>query len=175
MGSNVTYTLTVTNNGPSAANGVVVSNVVPAGVNLISFNSSQGSRSNAGGVVVYGLGTVPAGTNATMTVVVQALATGNLTNVASMVRAEPDAYTPNNRVVSVTAVQGALALSAASPGVIELRFNDLVAGNCVIETSTDLKVWKPLSTNNVVGGRVLIVDPEMPQAPQRFYRARLQQ
>ena len=110
-----------------------------------------------------------------MTVVVQTLATGNLTNVASMGRAEPDAYTPNNRVVSVTAAQGATLLSAASPGGIELQFNGLPSDKCIIETSTDLKVWRPLSTNDVVGGRVRIVDPEASQTPQRFYRARWQQ
>jgi hypothetical protein len=53
-----------------------------------------------------------------------------------------------------------------------LQFRGLTAGQCVIETSTDLQVWTPLCTNNVVGGRVLITDPEGTQAPQRFYRAR---
>ncbi|MBC8094311.1 MAG: DUF11 domain-containing protein [Akkermansiaceae bacterium] len=105
VGNTVTYTLNITNTGPSSATGVLVTNVTPAGANLISFNASQGSLSESGGVVVGNLGTIPGGTNATITVVMQTLAVGTLTNVANIVRAEPDGYLRNNLVVSRTSVQ----------------------------------------------------------------------
>ncbi len=175
-GTNVTYLLTVSNSGPSTATGVVVSNVVPAGTTVISFTSSQGTVANVGGTIICNAGTILAGNSATVTVVVQTSTTGTLTNVATVARAEPDAYTPNNRVVNLTAVQpsGSFKISSAYPGVIQLQFIDIQSGKCVIETSTDLKNWKPLCTNNVVGGKVLIVDPDAPRASACFYRAHWQ-
>jgi hypothetical protein len=41
----------------------------------------------------------------------------------------------------------------------------------VIEGSTNLQQWSPISTNAVTNGSLLIEDPEARSAPQRFYRA----
>jgi len=43
VGSNLTYTITVTNHGPNLATGVVVTNRLPASVQFISASSSKGS------------------------------------------------------------------------------------------------------------------------------------
>ena len=42
LGSDVTFTVTVTNAGPSAASGVAVTDVLPAGLALVSFDASAG-------------------------------------------------------------------------------------------------------------------------------------
>ena len=118
-GANVTYTLTLTNTGPSLATGVVVSNVPPVGANLISFSSAQATASNVGGVLVFDFGSLPAGTNATATVVVHAQAGGILTNVATVTRSESDVYTPNNRAVVLTTVLSVPAISIADASVAE--------------------------------------------------------
>ena len=47
-GTNLTFTMTVTNNGPSAANNVVVSDLLPATLSVISVSGSGGASCNAG-------------------------------------------------------------------------------------------------------------------------------
>ena len=42
----------------------------------------------------------------------------------------------------------------------------------VIEASTDLALWQPLSTNAPVNGSVRVLDPSAMASPRRFYRAR---
>ena len=122
LGGTVTYTLTITNTGPSVATGVVVSNVPPAGANLISFSSPQATAANVGGVLVFNFGAVPTGTNMTATVVVQSQAAGVISNLATVTRTGPDSYTPNNRAVTLTTVL-APVLSILNPFVAVIEGN----------------------------------------------------
>ena len=45
VNNNLTYTITVNNNGPQAAAGVQVTDPLPAGVNLVSATPDQGTCS----------------------------------------------------------------------------------------------------------------------------------
>jgi len=69
IGENLTYTITVTNNGPGAATGVTINDSLPAGVTHVSTTPSQGSCSDPDGVVCE-LGTLGFPGSATVTVVV---------------------------------------------------------------------------------------------------------
>ena len=109
-GSLVTYTITVTNNGPSNAVGATVADTLPAGLTSVSWTSSaagaasvtsggSGSGNNLGATV-----SVPAGAgNAvmfTVTGTAQALATGNLINTAMV---SPLSGTVDNHLANNTA------------------------------------------------------------------------
>ena len=65
--SNLTYTISVTNFGPSSASGVVVTDSLPA---TVTFVSATGGGLNNSGVVNWSLGTLTNGqtTNVTLTV-----------------------------------------------------------------------------------------------------------
>jgi uncharacterized repeat protein (TIGR01451 family) len=103
-GQNVTYTVTVVNAGPASATGVVLTNTLPAGVDLMSVSPSQGSCSNGSGIVRCALGTLPVGASATVTIVVTPPVPGNYTNRVTAARNEPDPVPANNSAVAVTTV-----------------------------------------------------------------------
>jgi hypothetical protein len=41
----------------------------------------------------------------------------------------------------------------------------------VVQTSTDLTTWAPVSTNTLPGGALIITNPIPPGAVQQFWRA----
>jgi uncharacterized repeat protein (TIGR01451 family) len=101
VGSNLTYTLTITNRGPDTASSVTVTDVLPASV---TFMSPSDDCTNVAGVVVCDLGTLTSGQTTNITIVVTATVEGLLTNLASAVAAEADPNSTNNTDTAVTAV-----------------------------------------------------------------------
>jgi uncharacterized repeat protein (TIGR01451 family) len=80
VGDTVTFTVQATNNGPNAATGVAVSDILPAGLSFVSASPTQGVYTDSSGEwVVSSLG---AGQSAQLTI--QALVTqpGDITNLA---------------------------------------------------------------------------------------------
>ena len=94
-GTNVNYTITVHNNGPSTAANVSVSDPLPAGVT--SFTWSGNGQSNVSGPLSDTIASLAPGANVVYTVVasIDASATGSLTNTAT-VSAASDTNTANN-------------------------------------------------------------------------------
>ncbi|MEK6281680.1 MAG: Ig-like domain-containing protein [Acidobacteriota bacterium] len=70
VGNDLTYTITVTNNGPQNATGVVFSNALSPQTEFLSVNSSQGNCSEVEGTVVCKLETIAAGSGAIVTILV---------------------------------------------------------------------------------------------------------
>src|SRR5204863_1898209 len=81
LGSNVTYTVTVTNAGPEVALAVVVTNTLPAGMSFVSVGGA-GVCSNDSGVVVCDLGILNASNSAVITIVATATGVGSQTFTA---------------------------------------------------------------------------------------------
>src|SRR5208282_1850424 len=78
--SNLVYTISVTNFGPSTAGSVVVTDSLPASV---TFVSASGGGLNNSGVVNWTLSTLTSGQVSNVTVTVTAPASGSLTNIAT--------------------------------------------------------------------------------------------
>ncbi|HET6975524.1 MAG TPA: Ig-like domain-containing protein [Pyrinomonadaceae bacterium] len=70
-GNTLTYTSTIRNNGPQAASNVVFMNDVSSFVDLVSFQSSQGTTKVSGGKIYGSLGSLANGATATVTLVVK--------------------------------------------------------------------------------------------------------
>jgi len=104
VGGNLTYTVTVTNSGLAGASGVVLTNRLPAGVNLVSVTASQGSCTNQGGIIRCALGQLPNGASAAITIVATALTPGTITNVATVAGNEIDFNLANNVSTEITSV-----------------------------------------------------------------------
>ncbi len=102
LGNNLTYNITLTNLGPSTATGVVITNVLPSGVNYVSGTSSQGVVSRSGSLVTATLGSMGVNGTATLTIVVTPTAAGSLTNTVTAASAVNDANTLNNVAVTTS-------------------------------------------------------------------------
>ncbi len=109
-GDSITWTITVTNNGPNTASGIEVSDILPAGVSYSSYSASQGSYDNKK-TMVWSVGTLAAAASATLQLVstVDGGTSGQtIVNVAFITasdQSDPDAF--NNTASATIAVDGA--------------------------------------------------------------------
>jgi uncharacterized repeat protein (TIGR01451 family) len=104
-GGNVTYTLTVTNNGPVTDTAVQVADSLPAGVTFVSVTPSQGTCTG-GNLVQCTIGSMTSGQAVTITIVVNAPTVGTIVNTATVVGALPETTLTNNTsstTITVTA------------------------------------------------------------------------
>ncbi len=132
LGDNVVYTITVTNNGPSDAAGVVVIDALPGFTNFVSAFPSQGSCSEAAGIVTCPLGAMAVGGVASITVVVATTVAAVITNQATVTATTPDPVPGNNDATENTTVTSLSDLSIAkSDGVLAV-----VAGTSTTYTMT---------------------------------------
>jgi uncharacterized repeat protein (TIGR01451 family) len=178
VGNPLAYTMTVTNSGPNAATGVVLTNVLPAGVAFISSSASLGACAVNGSVVNCNLGTIGVGSFATVTINVTApAAAGLVTNRVNVASAESDADSADNSVAIATTVNGVTVNFMPTAGLPGGMFGILVSGTVgksyVIEVSDDLIVWTQIQTVTAVNGDISIMD-NVAGMDRRFYRTREQ-
>lgn len=120
-GTDVAYTLSVVNDGPSTAEGVVVSDYAPAGVQILSVTGSDGAGCNAGVPGNAALpstcsfGTLAPGASRTMTVTVRVLpdTRGPIHNDARADSRTFDDDLADNLATVATTVTGEADLSVA--------------------------------------------------------------
>lgn len=102
-GAALSYSLVVTNHGPSAATAVTLTDKLPSGVAFSSASASQGSCSG-GGTVTCALGTMKVNGSATVTIVVTATTTGYATNAATVKAKETDPKPDDNTASATTRI-----------------------------------------------------------------------
>ena len=105
-GSSLTYTIIVTNAGPSDANGVTVVDTLPATTTFKSVSASQGSCSRTGSTVRCTLGDQAAGSVATVTIVVKATQKGMISDTATVSSVGPPDNQPTNNAATTATVVG---------------------------------------------------------------------
>ncbi|HXI51192.1 MAG TPA: Ig-like domain-containing protein, partial [Candidatus Saccharimonadales bacterium] len=104
LGSNVTYTVTVTNRGPAGTAGVRLTNTLPAGAAYLSAVPTQGSCVQNAGVVVCDLGTLPALAAARVVIQGRPAQAGSITNTATAIGAVGDPVLTNNTAAVIARV-----------------------------------------------------------------------
>ncbi|MBO9583913.1 MAG: DUF11 domain-containing protein [Flavobacterium sp.] len=97
VGSNVIFTITATNNGPSDATGVNVAETLPAGYTFVNASQSAGLYN---GVNSWNIGDLSSGATVTLTIIATVNATGPYANTASISGDQPDPSTANNTSIS---------------------------------------------------------------------------
>ncbi len=93
VGSTVTYTLNASNAGPGPADGVVVTDTLPANVTYVS-NTCAGTF--AAPTFTWNIGSMASGTSATCDIVVTVSDFGPITNAANIVTTSTDPNPANN-------------------------------------------------------------------------------
>src|SRR5205807_1919583 len=134
-GQTMTYTLTVSNNGPSDAQGVVATDVLPAFTTFQSDTTSQGAASNNSGTLTFTFGTIPAGGSATGSIVVLVAAgtpDGTAIKNTATASSSTNDLNPNNDTDTATttvSTQADVALTKKAPATV-------VAGQTMTYTLT---------------------------------------
>ena len=104
-GANATYTITITNNGPNPAQGLVLSDSLPAGSTFVSMTQASGTDAftfaqSGGSVTEKATANIASGASDTFTLIVAAPASlgngANFSDTASVQATNPDPNTANN-------------------------------------------------------------------------------
>ncbi|MEO6036292.1 MAG: DUF11 domain-containing protein, partial [Verrucomicrobiota bacterium] len=174
---NLTYSIVVSNGGPSTATGVVVNDTLPAGLTATARFSSQGSSVLAGGSVIFSLGTIESGSSATATLVVTPTTGGNAINSVVLTANETDLFLNDNTAQTTTLVLIAAPATLSSAAVLpngdfQLTLSGQAGLSYRIEVSSNLISWTPLSTITAeANGTFRFTDAAARSFDTRFYRA----
>lgn len=178
VGQPITFTLTVTNYGPSISTNVTVVDPLPLTTTIISTNATLGSVNRAGTTITWNVGTLAVGQGGALVLVVQPAGAGSFANTANANAGTPD---PNpdedSATVNVTVNPFAARLTplfVTSNKTFHIIVPDGVANGItmVIQANSNL-----ISTNwvNIYTSTPPIdfTDPAASNYVSRFYRALL--
>ncbi|WP_168733510.1 DUF11 domain-containing protein [Deinococcus sp. Arct2-2] len=115
-GTNIVYTLTASNLGPSNAAGVTISDPLPSNVSYVS-SSNSGVYDAAARTVTWTVGAVNVGTPVSRTVTVTPPLNGSVVNTASVTTSTPETKTGNNSATSTLTVTPVANLEIRKEGV----------------------------------------------------------
>ncbi|MGV3503383.1 MAG: gliding motility-associated C-terminal domain-containing protein [Adhaeribacter sp.] len=113
-GDNLSYTLTVTNQGPAAATNVVVTDLLPGPLTFVQAAANPGAYNAATGL--YTIGTLPAGASATLSLTATLNTSGPVVHTASVTGSPVDRDNTNNSHV--------LEICVPPPSPLRLEINN---------------------------------------------------
>lgn len=120
LNDTITFTVTVVNNGPNTAIGVVVTDPIPAGLGGSVESTSVGSYNPFTGIWTFD--SLAAGAMATLTMTGQVTTTNGVTNTATAHATQFDPNLSNNSATAVAGVQTAdLVLQKIAPATAQWK------------------------------------------------------
>jgi len=124
VGNNLTYTVTVTNLGPTnPATGVTLTDTLPTGVAFVSATPTQGTCNVVGVTVTCNLNNVSTATPATISIIVTPAQAGQITNTTTVAGNETDPISGNNTAQAVTTVNSSPPLPTAGTDLVVTKID----------------------------------------------------
>jgi len=154
LDDDIVYTITVTNNGPAQATGVVITDLLPSG---ITFVSAPGCNAPLGGVLTCSIGTLAPGASAIITLKLNvpnnpALIGTIISNTASASAIQNDPLNSNDSDTEIVVVRGVdLSVTKtddADPVLVgdQITYTIIVTNNGP-STATDVILTDNLTSN----------------------------
>lgn len=174
-GSNVTFSLTITNRGANAAQAVSVSNALPPTASLVSSSTTRGTITGNNALVTASVGDLPANAGAQITIVATMASPGTFTNTATARSLAFDPVPENNVAASVIGVLPTprLAIRAVGPIAVEISWPSALT-NLALQASESIGTAGGWTNSNLLptrqGGNFVITNSVDGFA--RFYRLR---
>ena len=173
VGEILTYSLMVTNAGPSAAFSTVLTDTLPASA---GFLSASPGCAYSNGAVTCNFGLFPAGAASNLIISVTAPVPGLLTNTATLATATPDLVSANDSATTITPVLQVPMLSGIEigSGAVQVSLPSVSGLTYLLEYKTNLSdaAWLPiLPSVSGTGGNLVLRDTNF-VAGSRFYRVR---
>ena len=146
-GSNLVFTVTVTNRGPATATNIVVTNLLASGFTFVSASAS-GTVSN--NFVIWTIPSLALNGKTNLTVTAFAAEGGAFTNIASGASATLDLNLTNNNGSLTNAQSRTLISALADVAVLKTGGTNVLAGGAVTYTITATNAGPSTATNVVV-------------------------
>jgi uncharacterized repeat protein (TIGR01451 family) len=177
VSSNFTFTITATNRGPSSAANVIITNILPSALSVVSVQPPAGATvSQTGSEITCNLGTMNINSTATLTILAQANVDGVYTNTASVGSSSLDVNLANDSAsvtINITPEPvSPVALNIVrSSGKVIISWPTNAAG-LVLESRTNLSpssVWTTVAESPVIVGNQYMVTNNV-DGKANFYR-----
>jgi uncharacterized repeat protein (TIGR01451 family) len=130
---NITWTMVVTNNGPSAATGVTVSDPMPAGNTFVSASSTQGTCTG-GAILTCDIGNMAVGASVTITLITTPSAAGTQTNTAVVSGDRPETNLANNTATASVEITAPLQQPSC------VRITKITPGHLIVGHKTRVTI-----------------------------------
>jgi hypothetical protein len=173
LGSNLTYTITVTTGGPFVAGNVRLTNMLPSAVILKSAVTTRGTLSTNSNPITGALGNITNGTAIVVTLTVVPNTAGTIVDTATVTSDNPDPALANNMssVTNTISPLPLLSIRRAAPGRLNISWpvaltNFGLQFKTILNTGTS---WSNVLTTPVISGDQRIVT-ETNAGSGKFYR-----
>jgi uncharacterized repeat protein (TIGR01451 family) len=100
VGEDLTWTIIVTNHGPSAASDVKVLEDIPDSLRLVKYTATKGTFDK--NTNIWTIGKLDNASSVTLTIVTRVLSVGNITNPVDVNSSTPDSNKTNNKANNTT-------------------------------------------------------------------------
>jgi uncharacterized repeat protein (TIGR01451 family) len=151
---NITWTMVVTNNGPSADTGVKITDPMPTGNTFVSATTTQGTCTG-GAILNCTIGNMAAGASVTITLITTPTVAGTQTNTVAVSGDRPETNTANNQATATVEV-GPFTPPAPCVAVSKVTPKQLFVGR-----KTTVTIHVTQGGNPVKGIHVRITGPKI--------------